>query len=90
VFDLLQYLKILLEMNLLQELLGKGLFRETCVLETFEGSETASKQKRFCYSPEPWHATVVYTGNIQLLRSCTALRNLVSVLDRYFWVQLAR
>lgn len=100
VFDLLQYLKILLQMSLLQELLGKGLFRATRIPKTFRGSETTSKQRRFCYIPEPWcyvHNIVAYTELLLLLLCCTelmcsciSLRSLVSVLGRFVCIQLVR
>lgn len=78
VFDLLLNLKILLQMNLLQKLLGKGLFRATCIPKTFRGSQAASKQRLFCYILELCsyvHSMVAYT-ELKLLCSCTALRSL--------------
>lgn len=74
-------------MNLLQELLGKGLCRARCVPKTFRGSETALKQRWFCCIPKPWsygHTIVAYAGSAQLLCSCTALRSLASVFGQIF------
>lgn len=76
-------------MNLLQESLGKGLCRATCVPKTSGGSESALKQRCYVFVIFPnlglmGIPLLLNTGSIQLLCSCTALRSHVSVRQIFF------
>lgn len=87
----MQYLKILLQINYLQELLGKGSFRgKKKVPKAFRISETTSKQLWLCHIPDFICVKLLPMRNIKLQCTCIALKSVLLVLGKFVWDQLVR